>query len=296
MLYLFVLFYSSWFSQLKMSAEGELSPNHAVFPTDAPGTASTVDMDTNKHILNSLNNIDQTMGQMADPIAKFCEDRRPSGRKGSKRSADPPSDTDESESEHEHHPCRSNSKRARENTPSNDDLSLHAQDDLDDEDLKLLTEQSSATGKARETPVPEAKILQDIANGFEDDDATGDKIVQLLADIATKLWGKKLSSDKLKNLLDKCKRPENCADIKATKVNPEIWNQLNHNKRKVDLQLSNMQQVVRKVTFATLQTTNVLLQNASGSTNSNLITQSVDVVALLGHVNTQLAQNKSSLL
>ena len=51
-----------------------------------------------------------------------------------------------------------------------------------------------------------------------------------------------------------------------------------------------MQQVVRKVTFATLQTTNVLLQNASGSANPNLITQSVDVVALLGHVNTQLAQ------
>ena len=84
------LFYSSWFSQLKMSAEGESSTNHAVVPTDAPGTASTVDMDTNKHILTSLNNIDQTMGQMAGLIAKFCEDRRPSGRKGSKRSADPP--------------------------------------------------------------------------------------------------------------------------------------------------------------------------------------------------------------
>ena len=51
-----------------------------------------------------------------------------------------------------------------------------------------------------------------------------------------------------------------------------------------------MQPVVRKVTFATLHTTNALLQNASGSTNSNLITPSVDVVALLGHVNTQLAQ------
>ena len=54
--------------------------------------------------------------------------------------------------------------------------------------------------------------------------------------------------------------------------------------------MSNTQQVVRKVTFATLHTTNALLQNASGSTNSNLITPSVDVVALLGHVNTQLAQ------
>ena len=134
-----------------MSAEGESSPNHAVVPTDAPGTAFAVDMATNKHILNSLNNIDQTMCQMAGLTAKHCEDRRSSGRK---RSADPPSDTDESESEHEHQPRRSNSKRARENTPSEDDLSFHAQDDLDDEDLKLLTEQSSATGQARETPAP----------------------------------------------------------------------------------------------------------------------------------------------
>ena len=55
-----------------MSAEGDSSPNHvAVFLTDSPGTASTVDMDTNKHILNSLNNIDQTMGQMAGLIATF---------------------------------------------------------------------------------------------------------------------------------------------------------------------------------------------------------------------------------
>ena len=223
---------------------------------------------------------------MAGLIAKFCEDRRSSGRK---RSANSPSDPDESESEHKHHPRRSNSERSRENTPSDDNLSLHAQDDLDDEDLKLLTEQSSATGQARETPVLDAKILQDIANGFEDDDATSDKTIKQLADIATKLWEKKLSSDKLKNLLDKYKRPENCEDIKGTKVHLKIWNQLTPSRRKIDLQLSNMQRVVRKVTFATLQTTNVLLQNASCSTNSNLITQSVDVIALLGHVNTQLA-------
>ena len=140
---------------------------------------------------------------MAGLIARIREDRRPSDRKRSKRSADPSSDTDESESEHEYHPRFSNSKRARENTPLDDDLNLHGRDDLDDEDLKLLTEQSSATGQARETPVPEAKILGDTANGFKDDDATSNKIMQQLADIAAKRWGKKVSSDKLKNLLDK---------------------------------------------------------------------------------------------
>ena len=58
-----------------MSAEGESSPNHAVVPTEA------LDMATNKHILNSLKNNDQTMGQMAGLTAKFCEDREPSGWK-----------------------------------------------------------------------------------------------------------------------------------------------------------------------------------------------------------------------
>ena len=202
-----------------MSAEGKSSPMHVVVLTDAPGTASTVDMETNKQILNSLNNNDQTMGQMAGLIAKLCKDGRPCGRKRSKRSADPASDTGESESEHEHYHRRSNSKRARENTPSDDDLSLDAQHDLDDEDLKLLTEQSSATSQARETPVPEgrsSKILLMVLRMTTL--ATGGKIMQQLADIAIKRWGKKLSSDKLKNLLDKCKRPENCEDIKDIKA------------------------------------------------------------------------------
>ena len=61
-------------------------------------------------------------------------------------------------------------------------------------------------------------------------------------------------------------------------------------KPKIDLQLSNMQQEVRKVAFVTLQTTNFLLQNGSGSTNAISITQSVDAIALLGYVNNQLAE------
>ena len=86
-------------------------------------------------------------------------------------------------------------------------------------------------------------------------------------------------------MLNKYDRAENFGDVKGTKVNPEMWTQLIPRKPKIDLQLSNMQQVVRKVAFATLQTTNFWLQNGSGSTNAILITQSVGVIALLGYVN-----------
>lgn len=61
-----------------MGAKGEpSSPTHAVVLTDVPGTAFTVDMATNKRILNSLKNSNQTMGQTAGLRAKFCDAHRP---------------------------------------------------------------------------------------------------------------------------------------------------------------------------------------------------------------------------
>lgn len=80
-----------------------------------------------------------------------------------------------------------------------------------------------ATGqKDWETPAKETKFLQDFANSYNEDDATGDEIRAELADVAQKQWDKKLSSDKIKSLVEKYKIPKNCSDIKGIKVNPEI--------------------------------------------------------------------------
>ena len=124
-------------------------------------------------------------------------------------------------------------------------------------------------------------------NSLDEDDATGDKIQQEQTDIAL---GKKLSSDKIKNFSDKYKQPQNCPDIRSIKVNPEIWSQLNDKKKKADLKISNLQQVIRKISFATFQTTNVLIQNPTGLENNKIMPKQVDTIAMLGHVNTQLTQ------
>lgn len=42
--------------------------------------------------------------------------------------------------------------------------------------------------------------------------------------------------------------------------------------------------------FATLQTTNVLIQNPTGLENNKILAKQVDTIAMLGHVNTQLTQ------
>ena len=53
-----------------------------------------------------------------------------------------------------------------------DNISLQASDKLDDEDdVKMLTECPQANGqKEQESSTMEIKLLQDIANDFDDDD------------------------------------------------------------------------------------------------------------------------------
>lgn len=277
-----------------MSEDGTSHDGHETAASVVPPTVVTPDV--NKGLVQYLENTDKNMSQMASLLGQIADkllprSESPPGEKRSKRTADK-SDFSDSASDSENTTSRPR-KRSRESNPPDDDLSVHASDEFDEEDdLKKLTERPQANGqKERENLTAETKLLQDIANGFDDDDATGDKINQELADVAVKRWDKKLSSDKIKSLVEKYKRPENCGDIKGTKVNPEIWSQLNSRKRKTDLQLSNLQQVIRKVTFATLQTTNMLVENPSSATdNSKAITQSVDSIAMLGHLNTQLSQ------
>ena len=250
-----------------------------------------VNVSSNKDLALSLDNINENMGKMASLLAKLCEQpdtgERPPGSK--RKSTSEFTDASDSESEEN---SRTLGKRRRCDSHTDDNISIHASDELDDaDDIQMLTERSKATGqKERETPAKETKLLQDFANSFDEDDATGAKVQQELADIAIKRWDKKLSSDKIKSLADKYKQPENCSDIKAIRVNPEIWSQMNAKKRKTDLKISNLQQIIRKITFATLQTTNMLINNYSASDNNKVMAQQVDTIAVLGHLNTQLAQ------
>ena len=88
----------------------------------------------------------------------------------------------------------------------------------------MLTERSKsskATGRnERETTANETKLLQDFANSLDEDDATGEKIQQVLADIALKRWGKKLSFEKKLKVDRKYKQPQNCSEIKGIKSIP----------------------------------------------------------------------------
>ena len=99
----------------------------------------------NRDLALSLDNINNDMGKMASLLAKSCEkpapDECPQGLKRQSTSAI--SDNSDSESQETYY---KSSKRRRRTSVSDNNISLHASDDLDDaDDIKMLTECSKAT-------------------------------------------------------------------------------------------------------------------------------------------------------
>ncbi|CAH3169265.1 unnamed protein product, partial [Porites lobata] len=158
-------------------------------------------------------------------------------------------DLSSADSESEDNDHEASGKRRREE----DELSISPSD----EDINEFLEESNpkeaeVTAKTTE-PKEEVELLKSLEADFTDDELVGAKINQRLANIASKRWGITLPNDKLKALLAKHAKPENCPEITTVRVNPEIWDQMNNFRRKADLRVSNIQQALQKATFGILK-------------------------------------------
>lgn len=101
----------------------------------------------NQDLVLFLDNINSNVGKMASLLAKLCEKsvphECPPGFKW--QSTSTISDNSDSECEENSH---KSGKQRRHASVWDDDISLHASDELDDaDDIKMLTECSKATGQ-----------------------------------------------------------------------------------------------------------------------------------------------------
>ena len=110
-----------------------------------------------------------------------------------------------------------------------------------------------------------------------------------MANIACKRWGITLPNNKLKALLAKHAKPENCPDITTVGVNPEIWDQMNNFRCKADLRVSNIQQALQKATFGILKVCDKLVDQQP-STDKETLAANIDAIVLLGHAAGKLSR------
>ena len=244
-----------------------------------------------------LMNINENMGQMASLLSTLCrrlpqtadgcppdKNRQPSGTGvSSETQHSVESDSNESSTSDE----GDRSFKRKSNTRMDDHMSVHASGD-ESVDVKLLTGPQSQQ-VTNQQQVDNA-VLKELSDLFDENETTGPAIQKQLAEIADKRWGTRLTTDKIKKLTERYNRPENVSNIVPTKVNNEIWSQLSAAKKKTDLQLSNLQQTLRKVAITVLQTGDELLPKTNGETNKNLASRSVDALAVLGHANAELSR------
>ena len=278
-----------------MSAEnGELGVSHR---TDAsvsqpgnnaqpeivrPAEAGSSSSQPGETLPKTLSDINVNMGTMASLLQTIVarQDSKPQ-----KKRRHSPHDLSSADSESEDNDHEASGKRRR----VEDELSISPSD----EDINEFLEESNpkeaeVTAKTTE-PKEGVELLKSLEAAFTDDELVGTKINQRLANRVSKWWGITLPNDKLKALLPKHAKPENCLDITKVRVNPEIWDQRNNFRRKADLRVSNIQQALQKATFGILKVCDKLVDQQP-STDKETLAANIDAIVLLGHAVGELSR------
>ncbi|XP_068670535.1 uncharacterized protein [Montipora foliosa] len=267
----------------------EITPS-SVVPICPPG--ATADPLGHKTSLEeTLASLSQNMGHMADMMGKMYDrlnenddvlSQRPPGSREKRQRRRPPTDS-ESDPKEEDRP------HGKSRRTDDDALSVHASNSDDEVNDLLNGSNPPGSNNVGDKADNEAALLKELEAALHDADKKGLKIQQQLADIAVKRWGKKMNAEKVSSILAKHVQPENCEELNIPRVNPEIWATLNAFKRKADLRFANMQQLLQKATVALLSTCNKLLAVKSQVETKEMLTDSVDAIALVGHVASELS-------
>ena len=197
-----------------------------------------------------------------------CQDSKPQ-----KKRCHSPHDLSSADSQSEDNDHEASSKRRHE-----EELSISPSD----EDINEFLEESNpkeAEVTAKTTEAKEVELLKSLEADFTDDELIGAKTNQRLANIASKRRGITLTNDKLKALLAKHTKPENCPDITTVRVNPEIWDQMNNFRRKADLRVSNIQQALQKANFGILKVCDKLVDQQP-STDKETLAANINAIVL----------------
>ena len=142
--------------------------------------------------------------------------------------------------------------------------------------------------RARYSTINNSSNFKCLEADFTDNELVGAKINQRLANIASKRWGITLPNNKLKALLAKHAKRENCPDITTVRVNPEIWDQMINFRRNTDLRVSNIQPALQKATFGILTVCHKLVDQQP-STDKETLASNIDAIVLLGHASGELS-------
>ncbi|XP_028390673.1 uncharacterized protein LOC114515588 [Dendronephthya gigantea] len=138
----------------------------------------------------------------------------------------------------------------------------------------------------------EDDLLSSISQDLFETTDKGPAISEKLAKITDKNFIVELEPGKLKNILQKHPRPQNCEQLYVPKVNPEIWYKMPGYTRKKDIKLANLQDTLQTSVSAIMSSLNDIMQSHEMKRQTDLkmvVSKLVDATALIGHVSKELS-------
>ena len=151
-----------------------------------------------------------------------------------------------------------------------------------------------------ETPTTLASLLSAISSSLSCSQDTSPPIASGLAELVNGKFNAEYSAEKIKEILQKYKKPSNCDNVLVPKVNQEIWSKPPANAKRSDIRTSALQDTLAKVSSAIICTSDkLILEHREKKTIPSykaLINPLLDSVALLGHVCTELSYKRRDAL
>ena len=180
------------------------------------------------------------------------------------------------------------SKRPRVDELSDSDT--NSNNDASESDSDTLLKKGEKSNPTRES---QDDLLDTIANDLNADEQIDQEVLEKLTKLINKRWSEKLTSDKLSEKLKKHSRPGNLGSLVAPRVNPEIWANMSHTAKRVDLRAANIQNLVSKVGTIIAKCTDNLLtgreKDAKKIDLDEMVGFYTDALALLGHSQYELS-------
>ena len=149
-------------------------------------------------------------------------------------------------------------------------------------DVDALLSSTVAT-RPQDTP---GDILKELNEEISREECVAAAVSSQLADIINKRWQTKMPSEKLKSLLTKYNRPENCENLTVPRVNSQIWNNIEKHHKMSDVRMSHVQEHMVKACTAIARSLDHLINTQNDPSKIEhrlLIEQLVEATALLGN-------------
>ena len=196
-----------------------------------------------------------------------------------------------------------NPNKKRIISQDDDSLSLFAPSDVEEElpqeeDDPLRRVMFVVTDTEPQSEGHTDDILCELTDEFNNDKICDPKISTNLAKAINKVWGKKLTPEKLKIRLNKHLKPENCDQLSPTLVNLEIFSNIPAHTRSEDVKLQKMQKFLLKSAYPIVKKLDsIVTSNSNNNKPDHMLINKIkelapDALAKLSQSNQELLQQR----